>query len=113
MLLLWIFQSYWVDVYTANPYVQEQLLEVLPYFLLGCILIDGYQGVMTGILKGLEKADKVSIATLVSYYIIGVPLMHILAFQLDWQLKGLWLGLGCANLALILYYVYELSMTDW
>lgn len=68
---------------------------------------------MTGILKGIDKIKEVSISTLVFYYIIGLPLMYIFAFNLNLGLSGIWLGFACANIGLIIYFSFELIVTNW
>jgi MATE family multidrug resistance protein len=50
-----IFHNAWADFYTTNPNVKVILVDVLPWMILGLILIDGLQGTINGALKGIEK----------------------------------------------------------
>jgi MATE family multidrug resistance protein len=45
--------------------------KTLPWFILGCLFIDGAQGSISGALKGIDKKNLVTYTTLVSYYLIG------------------------------------------
>ena len=40
--LLWGFRHQWAEFYAPiNESVRDSMLETLPYFILGCLLIDG------------------------------------------------------------------------
>jgi len=42
MGFLWIFRDKWVFFYAPNSdIVREAMLEILPYFIFGCLLMDG------------------------------------------------------------------------
>jgi len=42
ILLLYLFREAWADFYTNNPEVKDIMLDVLPWLVLGIILIDGF-----------------------------------------------------------------------
>ena len=57
--------------------ITEKMIDTFPYFLLGCMVIDGTQGTLTGILKGINKSRIVTISTFISYYLIGIDQIKI------------------------------------
>ncbi len=74
---------------------------------------DGIQAACTGVLKGSGKQTVAYLATLLSYFGVGIPAAVLLAFQYELDLLGLCLGLtiGCyayvGTTALLVY------CTDW
>jgi hypothetical protein len=66
---------------------------------------DGIQAACTGVLKGSGKQTVAYVATLVSYFGVGLPLSILFAFHFEWDILGLCLGLaaGC--------YCYLLTTT--
>lgn len=56
-------------------------------------IFDGVQGVALGVLRGLRDVKIPLIFTLFSYWILSIPMAYVLAFKLNWGLKGLWIGL--------------------
>ena len=91
------------------------LLETLPFFLVGCVFIDGIQAILSGMLKGIEKKSVVSNSTTIVYYFIGAPLIAYFTFPIGFglDLKGIWLGFGICNLILLIIFLHQLISTDW
>lgn len=56
-------------------------------------LSDGIQVVGLGALRGMSDVRVPTIVTLIAYWVIGLPLGYIFAFELDMQEKGIWYGL--------------------
>jgi MATE family, multidrug efflux pump len=63
-------------------------------------LFDGLQTVATGALRGVGDTRIPMLATLVAYWLIGLPVGWILCFRFGWGAQGLWAGL-CLALILI------------
>ncbi len=60
-------------------------------------VVDYLQVVAAGILRGLKFTKLPSLVVFISFWVIGVPLGHQLAFEPKWGelgLPGLWIGLG-------------------
>jgi MATE family multidrug resistance protein len=62
-------------------------------------LFDGLQTVATGALRGAGNTRTPMICHLLLYWLVGLPLGHVLCFAMGWGALGLWAGL---SLALIL-----------
>ena len=99
-------------IYTEH----ESILNVMrkAWWIL-CIFVffDCMQGVINGIVTGLSIIRKVKYATMISYWIYGIPLSYYAMFKLELGITGLWFG---PSLAVFLNYViYEraIYMADW
>ena len=57
-------------------------------------VFDGLQVSIGGIFKGLKKTKIVMIGNLFAYWVFGLPLGFFLAFKMDMNLKGFWIGLA-------------------
>lgn len=83
-------------IHVANAR-ELQLLRTTAHIAALYMFADGIQAACTGVLKGSGKQTVAFIATLVSYFGIGMPLSVLFAFRLEWDIIGLCLGLaaGC------------------
>jgi multidrug resistance protein, MATE family len=72
-------------------------------------LSDGVQVVGLGALRGIKDVNIPTAITLVSYWMIGLPLSYFLAFVLDLGVEGIWYGLmaGLTMAALLLFFRFE------
>ena len=120
---LWFGKHIVAEFYSGGKTgIEENIIDTFPYFLLGCMVIDGAQGTLTGILKGINKSRIVTITTFISFYLIGINIIKvgipfIIVLTFDWGLglglKGIWLGFGIANATLLLLYLIIIIKTDW
>ncbi|CAD8116866.1 unnamed protein product [Paramecium sonneborni] len=110
---LTIFREQWSQIYSSDLQIQEIMLNTLPYFLIGSVCFDGIQGALSGVLKGVNKSTIVSNQTMISYYIIGVPMVLVLAYIFKLQLIGIWLGFGLCNFYLTIIFLYVLKDLNW
>lgn len=77
-------------------------------------LFDHGQGVYAGILRGCGLQKFGAIFNVLGYYVIGIPVMVILAFVLHMGVAGLWYGLVSAVFVQVLAYTVLLFFrTDW
>jgi MATE family multidrug resistance protein len=56
-------------------------------------LFDGLQVTVIGILRGLGDAKAPTVITLISYWLIALPLAYILAYTFDMKTVGIWIAL--------------------
>ncbi len=56
-------------------------------------LSDGVQVVCIGALRGLRDVKIPSVFIFIAYWVIGLPLGYVLAFNFNWGAIGIWLGL--------------------
>lgn len=87
------------------------------------LVIDGYQGTLSGALKGINLVKLVFVflfflfqySTLICYYAICVPIVGY--FTYDWGLGnglvGIWQAFGLTNVLLAILYTILLFTSDW
>ena len=51
--------------------------------------------------------------TLVSYWVVGIPLSYVLMFKADMSCEGLWYGPTAACLLNYVFYEYYIRRADW
>ncbi|PLX25201.1 MAG: MATE family efflux transporter [Salinivirgaceae bacterium] len=68
-------------------------------------IFDGSQVVLLGSLRGLADVNKAFLLALLTYLIIGVPLMYVLGFMLDLKGAGIWTALA-SSLAMAAIFFY-------
>lgn len=72
-------------------------------------LSDGIQVAGLGVLRGLEDVKFPTLITLIAYWVIGLPLGYVLAFEFGLAEKGVWYGLfiGLSITAAVLFYRFH------
>ncbi|KAG7838323.1 hypothetical protein KL943_000399 [Ogataea angusta] len=99
-------------VFTDDSIVAAECYKILPVlFFTQCY--DMVNVTCQGLLRSQRRQDVGSVFSLCSYYIFGCPLAYILAFRLNWQVRGLWIGLSMAVFLLTLVEVVLLARTNW
>lgn len=56
-------------------------------------LVDGWQAVALGLLRGVQDTLVPAFYAAFSYWIVGMPVAYVLGFELGWDGVGIWLGL--------------------
>ncbi|KAG7713108.1 hypothetical protein KL949_002543 [Ogataea haglerorum] len=99
-------------VFTDDSVVAAECYKILPVlFFTQCY--DMVNVTCQGLLRSQRRQDVGSVFSLCSYYIFGCPLAYILAFRLNLQVRGLWIGLSTAVMLLTLAEVVLLARTNW
>ena len=72
-------------------------------------IFDGVQVVSLGILRGLQDVKVPTLATFIAYWIIGLPVGYLLAFEFGYGIKGVWYGLslGLGVTAITMFYRFD------
>ncbi len=86
-----------LNLFTDN---QEVLQIALPIVLIVGMfqVLDGFQVIAGGILKGFKMTRLVSLCVLTGYWLVGVPCAYLLVFKLNYSLKGYWIALAVSLL---------------
>jgi multidrug resistance protein, MATE family len=67
-----------------------------------------------GIIRGIGKANYAAIGSIFGYYCISLPLGWVLAMNYDFNLYGLWLGMGIGATIVVTYFQVVINcMFDW
>ncbi|UOY93282.1 MATE family efflux transporter [Ectobacillus sp. JY-23] len=111
-VVIFVFDEQVAAIYTTDPVVRELAQQFLLYAILFQIS-DAIATPVQGALRGYKDVNAALIMTLIAYWIIGLPLGHILAIQTDLAAKGYWVGLisglafGALFLSMRLLYVQK------
>lgn len=97
------------------PQLFNNEMEVLTYttglmILAGIFQIsDSTQAVGIGLLRGVQDMKIPTFIVLLAYWIVGIPVGYFLAFQLKWEVYGLWVGfiVGLSSSALLLFFRFR------
>jgi MATE family multidrug resistance protein len=111
-IALWTIPHWIVRVFISDAAVIASgalLLRIAAFFE----LFDGYQIVATGALRGVGDTRSPMIAHFVGYWVIGMPVVYILCFQLGWGAPGIWVGLTAALIIIgaVLVLVWRKALT--
>lgn len=103
MLLILIFNRFFVELYIADNEVVKiamQLMIVAAIFQLS----DGIQVVSLGVLRGIADVNIPTWITMFAYWAIALPLGYFLAFKMEMDAIGIWIGLlaGLTTSAILL-----------
>jgi MATE family multidrug resistance protein len=80
------------------------LLQIAALFQLS----DGTQAIGAGALRGLGDTRATFVGNVVGHYIIGLPLIIVLAFTLDMGAPGMWFGLSAGLTATAAFLVWRI-----
>ena len=90
--LLFIFGNQWIaQLYEVKADVMPT---ILPLFILAAIfqLADGIQAGAMNMLRGIKDVNWSSGLSILSYWVISLPLSYLLGVWQDWQVYGIWIG---------------------
>ncbi|CAM4115358.1 multidrug transporter MatE [Bacillus manliponensis] len=91
-VLLFFFDDYIASIYTKDEAVHHLAKQFLVFAILFQIS-DAIATPVQGALRGYKDVNVALIATLIAYWIIGLPLGYIFATYTDFAAKGYWIGL--------------------
>lgn len=76
-------------------------------------LPDGIQVVLSGVMRGLNETKIPMVLGFMSYWMIGLPAGCYFAYTLNYEARGLWMGLGlgllCMSILLVILFRKKLS----
>lgn len=92
MLIILIFNRFFVELYISDTEVIEIALKLM---LVAAVfqLSDGVQVVSLGILRGISDVNIPTWITMFAYWGLSLPLGYLLAFNLEMDAIGIWVGL--------------------
>ncbi|XP_024387711.1 protein DETOXIFICATION 16 isoform X2 [Physcomitrium patens] len=102
----------WAWLFSGDAEVVDSVAEILPF--VACIaLLDGIQGVLSGVARGCGWQELGAIINLGAFYGVGVPTSALLAFEFNFGGRGLFLGLICGLATQTLILLCVTLRTDW
>ncbi|KAG0271034.1 hypothetical protein BGZ95_001225 [Linnemannia exigua] len=110
--MLIVFKDRWGRLFSEDADVVATVAMVLPLVALFQIS-DGLAGVGGGVLRGVGLQHLGAYLNLIAYYLVAFPVGYLLAFKLQWGLKGLWSALCVALWMVGLGELFVIFKTDW
>ncbi|MBM7647884.1 MATE family multidrug resistance protein [Bacillus ectoiniformans] len=91
-ILLFLFREHVAGLYTKNA----EVIELTTHFLLFAAIFqlsDAIQAPVQGALRGYKDVNITFVMTMISYWVIGLPLGYYLANYTEFEAFGYWIGL--------------------
>lgn len=111
-LILTFFKDNIIVLFTDDVQVIELSEKIIPlaaiYQISDCVA-----AVTGGVLRGQGRQKMAALCTLVSYYLISLPIGFWLAFWMGMELFGLWAGLCIAIIIISLLQLASVLQSDW
>jgi len=110
--IFFTFRHSWGYIFNDDPEVVSLVAQVLPLAAL-FQMFDGMAATMGGILRSSGRQFTGALLNFSAHYTVGIPLGMFLAFKLDMELFGLWIGLTVALVYCSLVGIWLNFRTDW
>lgn len=111
-IFLYIFKSQWASFFTEEPTVNSLMVSNLPYFtIVG--LVDAVQMCLGAILKVTGKGKMTLFLYLMCLYFLANPISFILGNVVNWELKGIWIGISVGLTILAFSFIVGVANVNW
>lgn len=84
----------WAGFFSDSSVIIASFSSMTPLLAIS-ILLDSFQGVLSGVARGCGWQHLAAYANLATFYCVGMPIACLLAFKFKLHAKGLWIGLIC------------------
>eukprot|EP01017_Pseudomicrothorax_dubius_P010000 TRINITY_DN13515_c0_g1_i2.p1 TRINITY_DN13515_c0_g1~~TRINITY_DN13515_c0_g1_i2.p1 ORF type:complete len:349 (-),score=15.03 TRINITY_DN13515_c0_g1_i2:56-1042(-) len=113
ILIIWLLlKDIWFNAFTQSSQVAELIAQVTPWCL-AVMPFDWIQGVLSGVLKGVDYQTAATIAALIAHYIFGQPITYLWGNYLNHGLCGIWKSYAVATMILFFTYLFMILTLDW
>jgi MATE family multidrug resistance protein len=110
--ILMALRHHWGWLFSGDAEVVDTVASIMPF--IACVaLLDGIQGVLSGVARGCGWQELGAVVNLGAFYGVGVPISVFLAFFFHFGGRGLFMGLICGLATQTLVLVYVTLRTDW
>ncbi|KAG0046851.1 hypothetical protein BGZ83_007980 [Gryganskiella cystojenkinii] len=110
--MLILFKGRWGRLFSEDQDVVSTVAMVLPLVAVFQIS-DGIAGVGGGVLRGVGLQHLGAYLNLIAYYLVAFPVGYVLAFKMDFGLKGLWSALCVALWMVGIGELWVIFRTNW
>nr|CAB3473053.1 unnamed protein product [Digitaria exilis] len=111
-LAMTLVRGVWGYMYSNEQEVVAYIARMLPVLGIS-FFIDGLHGSLSGVLTGCGKQKIGAAVNLGAFYLAGLPMAVLLAFVLNLNGMGLWLGIVCGSLTKLLLLASVAWFIDW
>ncbi|KAH6759619.1 MATE efflux family protein [Perilla frutescens var. hirtella] len=105
-------RNVWASLFTRDAEILALTAAVLPIIGL-CELGNCPQTTGCGVLRGTARPKMAANINLGCFYLVGMPVAVALSFKLDYDFRGLWMGLLAAQASCAVAMLFVLLRTDW
>ncbi|KAL3681607.1 hypothetical protein R1sor_024563 [Riccia sorocarpa] len=105
-------RNLWGKIFSDVAEVLDGLRAITPLVALAALL-DGFQGVLTGVVRGCGRQSLGTHINLLAFYIFGIPCGLILGFSWHFGARGLWMGLIVGEALQCLLLGVLILITNW
>lgn len=105
-------RNVWAGLFTQDAEILNLTAMVLPIIGL-CELGNCPQTTGCGVLRGTARPKMAANINLGCFYLVGMPVAVVLSFKLDYDFRGLWMGLLAAQATCAVSMLFVLMRTDW
>ncbi|TFE03003.1 MATE family efflux transporter [Jeotgalibacillus salarius] len=91
-ILTYVFKDSVASIYVTD----QEVINLTAQFLIFAVLFqlsDAIQAPVQGVLRGYKDVNITLIMTMISYWVIGLPVGYLLANYTEWTYFGYWIGL--------------------
>ena len=109
-VIFFLFRKILPTFYNTNPEVIE-IASVLLIIAGLFQLFDGLQAIGIGILRGMTDVKIPLLISILSYWVIAIPISYLLGFVFNFGAAGIWVGLllGLASLGITLLFRFNIK----
>jgi MATE family multidrug resistance protein len=111
-LIVYLLQNNIPYLYTSDPEIAILVTGLLQIYVCFSI-VDAFQIILHGVIKGLGKQTIASIIALIILYPVNIPLAYTFAFSWGYGLLGLWYSQLISVFLLALSYAVIVITLDW
>ena len=76
-------------------------------------VFDGFQGVSSGVLRGMGRQKRVALLNLLGFWGLGLPFGALLAFVGGLGVYGIWWGFNAGLFLISILYLWALNKIDY
>ncbi|PUZ75172.1 hypothetical protein GQ55_1G128900 [Panicum hallii var. hallii] len=98
--------------YSNDDEVAKYTARLMPALAV-CILFDGLQNVLSGVVRGCGRQKLGAVINLVAYYAAGIPAAFLFAFVCRLGGMGLWFGQMCGMVVQMVLLLAVTLCTNW
>lgn len=110
--LLFVGRDGVIGLYTADPEVVRLAKEIWPWVMV-LVVLDALQGVIGGLARALGLQFQMSVAILVSLWVLGLPAIWYVTLKMGLGLHGLWMAFSLSYVLLAVLLTLIVACKDW
>ncbi|KAK3423651.1 hypothetical protein EUGRSUZ_F00502 [Eucalyptus grandis] len=99
-------------IFTESNEVADAVTDLFPLLAIS-ILLNSIQLVLSGVAVGAGWQSIVAYVNIISYYLVGIPVGVALAYFLNMQVKGVWIGMLFGTFVQTVVLIVITCKTDW